>query len=88
MSEEEKARLLQFCTGSAALPASGFRALQSNDGRVRRFQLQGVNPEAHPYPRAHTCFNRLDLPAYEQRRELELYLSCAVNMDVTGFSMS
>ena len=88
MDETEKARLLQFCTGSAALPAAGFRALQSNDGRVRRFQLQGVSPQAHPYPRAHTCFNRLDLPAFARKQDLELFLKCACLMDVTGFSQS
>mmetsp|Transcript_9745 Transcript_9745/g.36623 ORF Transcript_9745/g.36623 Transcript_9745/m.36623 type:complete len:1008 (-) Transcript_9745:519-3542(-) len=88
MSETEKARLLQFCTGSAALPAAGFRALQSNDGRVRRFQLNGISPDVSSYPRAHTCFNRLDLPVYRDKQELVVWLSCSVNMDVTGFSMS
>ncbi|CAN0514656.1 unnamed protein product [Scytosiphon promiscuus] len=29
-SEEEKARFLQFCTGSSRLPAHGFKALQAS----------------------------------------------------------
>lgn len=40
-----------------------------------------------PYPRAHTCFNKLDLPVYESKRELEAFLSVVINMEVTGFTI-
>ncbi|RYG68407.1 hypothetical protein EON64_05255 [archaeon] len=41
------------------------------------------------YPRAHTCFNKLDLPKYDSFQELEAHLSVVVNsMDaITGFTM-
>lgn len=40
------------------------------------------------YPRAHTCFNKLDLPLYENQRELDAYLSVVISMEnVTGFSI-
>jgi hypothetical protein len=38
-------------------------------------------------PRSHTCFNKLDLPVYDSKEELDAYLSVVVNMEVTGFSM-
>jgi hypothetical protein len=41
-SDEERIRLLQFTTGCSRLPAKGFRALQSNDGNVRRFNIQSI----------------------------------------------
>lgn len=43
MSNEERIRLLQFVTGNARLPAQGFKALQSNDGNYRKFNLQSIS---------------------------------------------
>jgi hypothetical protein len=87
MSEEEKVRLLQFVTGSSRLPAQGFAALQSNDGNFRKFNIQSIPTNLSQYPRAHTCFNKLDLPLYKSQAELEAYLSIVVNMEVTGFTI-
>jgi E3 ubiquitin ligase SMURF1/2 len=40
------------------------------------------------YPRAHTCFNKLDLPLYDNQRELDAYLSVVINMEnMTGFTI-
>ncbi|OWZ04868.1 HECT E3 ubiquitin ligase [Phytophthora megakarya] len=89
-SQEERARLLQFVTGTSRVPAEGFRALLSHDGRVRRFGLQLVSigsPPAGLYPKAHTCFNRLDLPVYRSYDELVTYLTLVINMEITGFTM-
>ena len=95
-SEEEKARLLQFATGTSRPPAQGFKALQSNDGYVRRFAINGTalppanEREAHPealWPRAHTCFNKIDLPEFETREELERMLTLSINMEIGGFTM-
>jgi E3 ubiquitin ligase SMURF1/2 len=89
-SQEERARLLQFVTGTSRVPAEGFRALLSHDGRVRRFGLQLVpigTPPTGLYPKAHTCFNRLDLPVYRSSEELVTYLTLVINMEITGFTM-
>ncbi|ETP44797.1 hypothetical protein F442_08675 [Phytophthora nicotianae P10297] len=89
-SQEERARLLQFVTGTSRVPAEGFRALLSHDGRIRRFGLQMVAigaPPAGLYPKAHTCFNRLDLPVYRSYEELVTYLTLVINMEITGFTM-
>ena len=42
-SDEERVRLLQFVTGSGGLPAQGFKALQSNDGNFRKFNIQSIH---------------------------------------------
>mmetsp|Transcript_3163 Transcript_3163/g.5757 ORF Transcript_3163/g.5757 Transcript_3163/m.5757 type:complete len:130 (-) Transcript_3163:103-492(-) len=86
-SDEEKVRLLQFVTGCGGLPAQGFKALQSNDGNFRKFNIQSIHKIDSAYPRAHTCFNKLDLPVYESKRELEAFLSVVINMEVTGFTI-
>ena len=43
MGREERVRLLQFTTGCSRLPAQGFKALQSNDGNYRRFNIQAIS---------------------------------------------
>lgn len=68
---EKKAQLLQWCTGTAALPVQGFEYLQGRDGVIRKFALTSVSLDQAIYPRAHTCFNRIDLPLYKTKRDLE-----------------
>lgn len=85
-SDEERARLLQFTTGSSRVPVQGFKALTSYDGRICHFTLKAVPYPENAYPRAHTCFNRIDLPVYKTKKELEDVLSLVINMEVTGFT--
>lgn len=87
-SGEQKARLLQFTTGTSRVPVQGFKALTSSDGRVRRFTIQLV-PKGPPptglLPKGHTCFNRIDLPVYGSMEELVKYLTLVINMEISGF---
>ncbi|DBA05159.1 TPA: hypothetical protein N0F65_005009 [Lagenidium giganteum] len=85
-TDEERARLLQFTTGSSRVPVQGFKALTSYDGRICHFTLKAVPYPENAYPRAHTCFNRIDLPLYKTKKELEEVLSLVINMEVTGFT--
>jgi hypothetical protein len=75
MKNEDRVRLLQFATGTSRVPAQGFKGLISSDGRVRRFNIAfaGVN-QTSLFPKAHTCFNRLDLPIYNSKEVLAEYL--------------
>ena len=49
--------------------------------------MRGIGGGDNAWPRAHTCFNRIDLPLYASRDELEGYLTLVINMEITGFSM-
>jgi len=64
--DETRCRLLQFVTGSSRVPVSGFSGLQGNDGNVRLFTIDSVSLKDSIFPRAHTCFNRLDLPDFSE----------------------
>ena len=85
--QEMRARLLQFVTGTAGVPAQGFSVLQGNDGNIRKFCIHGVSLETCLFPRAHTCFNRLDLPLYTSREQMSEKLTLAVQMEATGFGL-
>lgn len=85
--QEMRARLLQFVTGTAGVPAQGFSVLQGNDGNIRKFCIHGVYLDTCFFPRAHTCFNRLDLPLYSSKEQLSEKLTLAVQMEATGFGL-
>ena len=87
LEPHERAKLLQFCTGSARVPCHGFRGLQRNDGRFQRFCVQSLPRTALRFPRAHTCFNRVDLPFYASYAELAVGLRVVLAMEATGFTM-
>jgi len=83
---ENKAKLLQFVTGTAGVPVQGFSCLQGNDGNVRKFTIFG-DKNVKVFPRAHTCFNRIDMPIYKTKAEMQKYLTMAVTMESSGFDI-
>jgi len=84
--QEQKAKLLQFVTGTSGVPIQGFGYLQGNDGNVRKFTLHG-DKNVKVFPRAHTCFNRIDMPIYKSKAELSKYLTMAISMESSGFGI-
>ncbi|KAH3671413.1 hypothetical protein WICMUC_004637 [Wickerhamomyces mucosus] len=79
---EQKARLLQFTTGTSRIPVNGFKDLQGSDG-PRRFTIEKAG-EPNQLPKSHTCFNRVDLPSYNDFGALKQKLSLAVE-ETVGF---
>ncbi|KAF8798976.1 HECT-domain-containing protein [Phlegmacium glaucopus] len=79
---ERKSRLLQFTTGTSRVPVNGFKDLQGSDG-PRRFTIE-KSGDPHGLPRSHTCFNRLDLPPYQDYESLESKLLFAIE-ETEGF---
>ena len=73
---ERKSRLLQFTTGTSRVPVNGFKDLQGSDG-PRRFTIE-KSGDPQGLPRSHTCFNRLDLPPYQDYESLESKLLFAI----------
>lgn len=52
LDQETRARLLQFATGTSGVPSRGFSVLQSTDGNIRQFCINGVSKEYSLYPRS------------------------------------
>jgi len=90
-SEDEQVRkdlpygaILEFATGSSRLPHSGFVALK-NGGHP--FQLTTLEGGDDRMPESHTCFNRIDLPAYTSKEKLHNMLKWAVHASA-GYGMA
>ncbi|KAJ1421329.1 HECT, E3 ligase catalytic domain [Sesbania bispinosa] len=84
-SKEDKARLLQFVTGTSKVCAfGGFCALQGISGS-QKFQIHKAYGSPDHLPSAHTCFNQLDLPEYPSKQHLEERLLLAIHEANEGF---
>eukprot|EP00048_Salpingoeca_helianthica_P022598 m.19241 g.19241 ORF g.19241 m.19241 type:complete len:1022 (-) comp7541_c0_seq1:33-3098(-) len=83
--DEKRARLLQFVTGSCRLPMGGFKELMGSAGTPQPFCIEKVG-DPGMLPRSHTCFNRLDLPPYSSKAQMEEKLTRAVE-ETEGFGL-
>ncbi|XP_041442705.1 E3 ubiquitin-protein ligase NEDD4 isoform X2 [Xenopus laevis] len=82
MDAEKRIRLLQFVTGTSRVPMNGFAELYGSNGPQLFTVEKWGTPEK--LPRAHTCFNRLDLPPYESFEDLWDKLHIAIE-NAQGF---
>ena len=78
---------MQFVTGTSGVPAQGFAYLQGHDPNIRKFAISSISLSTSVFPRAHTCFNRIDLPLYKTKQDLKEKLTLAVQMEATGFDI-
>lgn len=82
-TNEMRSRLLQFVTGTSRVPMNGFKELYGSNG-PQPFTIEKWG-NLNSFPRAHTCFNRLDLPPYESYQQLRDRLIKAIEGS-EGFS--
>jgi len=85
--QTDRAKFLQFVTGSSKVPLQGFGALEGMNG-AQKFQIHRDDRSTDRLPAAHTCFNQLDLPAYETYDKLRTYLLKAIRECSEGFGFA
>lgn len=61
--KEERAKLLQFVTGTSKVPLNGFKELEGMNG-VSRFNIHRDYGDKERLPTTHTCFNRKLFPSF------------------------
>ena len=89
LSQEDLSNFLLFCTGSSRVPIGGFKSLESNRGQISKFEI--VKTEYYEgkknFLKAHTCFNRLDLPNFPNKETLKEAIRFALENEVLGFGI-
>lgn len=75
-NNEMRSRLLQFVTGTSRVPMNGFKELYGSNG-PKKFTIEKWGTPDN-FPRAHTCFNRIDLPPYTSYEQLKEKVTGAV----------
>lgn len=84
---EEKAKLLQFATGTSKVPLNGFKELLGMHG-VSKFSIHRDYGSKDRLPSSHTCFNQIDLPEYSSYEALRNALLKAITEGREGFGFA
>ncbi|TWU74892.1 hypothetical protein ED733_003614 [Metarhizium rileyi] len=85
--KEERAKLLQFVTGTSKVPLNGFKDLEGMNG-ISRFNIHRDYGEKDRLPSSHTCFNQLDIPEYETYDMLRAQLHKAITQGSEYFGFA
>lgn len=84
---EERAKLLQFATGTSKVPLNGFEHLEGMNG-IARFNIHRDYGSKDRLPSSHTCFNQIDLPEYDSYETLRGALLTAITEGHEGFGFA
>jgi E3 ubiquitin-protein ligase HUWE1 len=85
--KEERAKLLQFATGTSKVPLNGFKELEGSNGATK-FSIHKDFGSTERLPSSHTCFNQIDLPAYDSYETLRGSLLLAITEGHEGFGIA
>ena len=83
-SDEERARVLSFATGTSRVPLGGFAHLIGSNG-PRKFNIKSLDG-VDKLALSHSCFNSLHMPVYPSKSVLRSKLTMSV-MESAGFSI-
>ena len=89
LSQKELSNLLLFATGSSRVPLGGFAELEGNDGLITRFTIYHLpyNSKVKNFIKSHTCFNRIELPCFTNKKDLENAIHFVSGSQMWGFGM-
>ncbi|KDO22807.1 hypothetical protein SPRG_11566 [Saprolegnia parasitica CBS 223.65] len=87
MTPTQRRHLLQFTTGSSRVPIQGFQGLTSFDGRLCPFTVEAIPFTRGVFPRAHACFNRIDLPLYPTKELMRDGLHALAQLEHAEFTI-
>ena len=89
LNQNQLSNFLQFSTGSKRVPIKGFAELESNRGNISRFTIIKSNyvSKNKNYIKAHTCFNRIELPNFPNKNLLKEAVEFIGNCQILGFGI-
>ena len=89
LSQKQLSNFLLFSTGSGRVPLSGFAELESNRGNVSKYKICAVEyiPGVKNFIKAHTCFNRIDLPKFNDKKLIKDAVEFVANIEIFGFGI-
>ena len=89
LSQKELSNLLMFTTGASRVPFGGFEVLESNRGNISKFTIESLPFERGKknFIKAHTCFNRLDIPIFDNKEQLKEAIQFVTSNEIMGFGI-
>ena len=92
LSQVELSKFLEFCTGLNNAPIDGFCALKGAGGKIQKFTIEPyINYSGEDYEfrliEAKTCFNRIMLPQYKNKKEMDKAFDIILSSDSNFFGL-
>ena len=92
LSQVELSKFLEFCTGLNNAPIDGFCALKGAGGKIQKFTIEPyINYSGEDYEfrliEAKTCFNRIMLPDYKSKEEMDKAFNIILSYDTNFFGL-
>ena len=81
--KEERAKLLQFVTGTSKVPLNGFKELEGMNG-FSRFNIHRDYGNKDRLPSSHTCFNR-EFQSFPEPRDFSLTDNASAEIDLPEY---
>ena len=69
-----------ICDWNFQVPVEGFKNLKGG-----KFKINGVVGGENSLPKAHTCFNEIELPKYSSKELMKSKLDICISMGLKGF---
>ena len=89
LNQTQLSNFLLFSTGSGRVPLGGFAELESNRGNISKYKINCVEyvPDIKNFIKAHTCFNRIDLPKFPNKQLVKDAVEFIANCQLFGFGI-
>lgn len=95
LTHPQLSKFLEFSTGSSSVPMDGFASLKGTGGMIQKFTIEpysnfsAIDPCEYEFRliEAKTCFNRILLPKYKNKYEMEKALTIILNNDTSFFGL-
>jgi hypothetical protein len=95
LNEVQLEKFLEFVTGSSNIPIDGFGNLKGMGGNIMKFTIEPYlgfsddDPLANDFRliEAKTCFNRIVLPYYKDKYEMNKAMNIILNNDTSFFGL-
>ena len=95
LNKSQLEKFLEFATGSPSVPIDGFANLKGMGGNIIKFTIEPYicysadNPNQTEFRliEAKTCFNRIILPYYKNKNEMNKAMEIILNNDTSFFGL-
>ena len=94
LNKQQIDKFLEFATGSSNIPIDGFGNLKGMGGNIMKFTIEpyiGFSDDSYKNQfrliEAKTCFNRIVLPYYKDKNEMNKAMYIILNNDTSFFGL-
>ena len=95
LNQNELMTFFEFCTGLCNVPVDGFGSLKGIGNKIMKFTIEPLmsefnlndNPNQFKLIQAKACFNRILLPEYKNKKDMEKAIKIIIENDTSFFGI-